>query len=47
MRFGRSEIPSEDQERFLEASLVQNGGFYENTERDPGAGRTAVLGFEG
>ena len=39
------EVRSHDQERILETSLVQNGGFIKAQGQNPWAGRAAALGL--
>ena len=39
MKFGGVRSGADDQERILEASLVQNGGFIKAQGQDPWAGR--------
>ena len=45
MTFGGRRSRADDQERILEMSLVQNGGFIKAREQDPWAGRAAAPGL--
>ena len=46
MKFGGVRSGADDQERILEMSLVQNGGFIKAQGQDPWAGRSGALAYE-